>query len=183
MKNMALSNITPCQRREALILLKDFRELQEERIRQYNQLNNSHKIYLETGKQTLGQTYDFETYKTCVKQSTDQFKSISVKVLELSDKLGTIAQLNGNDNGPPVSFIKQIQESEEKKLRLTVDLQLAKQQAQEAPPDEEELHRKNINGISNILNQTTESIRDLMEEIRYFIAEIESVDEEECDSR
>ena len=109
MKNMALSNINPCQRREALILLKDFRELQEERIRQYNQLNNSHKIYLETGKQTLGQTYDFETYKTCVKQSTDQFKSISVKVLELSDKLGTIAQLNGNDNGPPVSFIKQIQ--------------------------------------------------------------------------
>lgn len=64
-----------------------------------------------------------------------------------------------------------------------MDLQLAKQQAQEAPPDEEELHRKNINGISNILNQTTESIRDLMEEIRYFIAEIESVDEEECDSR
>ena len=64
-----------------------------------------------------------------------------------------------------------------------MDLQLAKQQAQEAPSDEEELHRKNINGISNILNQTTESIRDLMEEIRYFIAEIESVDEEECDSR
>ena len=64
-----------------------------------------------------------------------------------------------------------------------MDLQLAKQQSQEAPADEEELHRKNINGISNILNQTTESIRDLMEEIRYFIAEIESVDEEECDSR
>ena len=106
---MALVNINPGQRREALILLKDFRELQEERIRQYNQLNNAHKTYLETGKQSLGQTYDFETYKTCVKQSTDQFKSISGKVLELSDKLGTIAQLNGNDNGPPASFLKQIQ--------------------------------------------------------------------------
>lgn len=62
-------------------------------------------------------------------------------------------------------------------------MQLAKQQAQEAPPDEEELHQKNVNGITNILNQTTESIRDLMEEIRYFIADIESVDEDECDSR
>ena len=62
-------------------------------------------------------------------------------------------------------------------------MQLAKQQAQEAPPDEEELHQKNVNGITNILNQTTEIIRDLMEEIRYFIADIESVDEDECDSR
>ena len=76
-----------------------------------------------------------------------------------------------------------LKEYEEQKLRLTVDLQLAKQQAQEAPEDEEELQEKNVKGISTRLNEVMGNITDIMEEIRYFVADVKSVDEEECDSR
>ena len=34
-----------------------------------------------------------------------------------------------------------------------------------------------------LLNGITENITDQMEEIRYFVADVMSVDEEECDSR
>ena len=64
-----------------------------------------------------------------------------------------------------------------------MDLQLAKQQAQEAPEDEEELQEKNVKGISTRLNEVMGNITDIMEEIRYFVADVKSVDEEECDSR
>ena len=80
-------------------------------------------------------------------------------------------------------FFLFLKEYEEQKLRLTVDLQLAKQQAQEAPEDEEELQEKNVKGISTRLNEVMGNITDIMEEIRYFIADVKSVDEEECDSR
>ena len=62
-------------------------------------------------------------------------------------------------------------------------MQLAKQQAQEAPAEEDELHKKNVNGIVTMLTKATENITDLMEEIRYFVADVKSIDEEECDSR
>ena len=80
-------------------------------------------------------------------------------------------------------FFLFLKEYEEQKLRLTVDLQLAKQQAQEAPEDEEELQEKNVKGISTRLNEVMGNITDIMEEIRYFVADEKSVDEEECDSR
>ena len=61
-------------------------------------------------------------------------------------------------------------------------MQLAKQQALEAPLDEKELNEKNVNGLVKLLANATENITDLMEEIRYFVADVVSV-EEECDSR
>ena len=75
------------------------------------------------------------------------------------------------------------QEHEGQKLRITVDLQLAKQQLIECPLDEKELNQKNVNGLVKLLNNVTENITDQMEEIRYFVADVTSVDEEECDSR
>ena len=106
---MALAKISAQERSEALVLLQDFRDLQEERIRQFNYLNTSHKTYLETGKQTGCQDYDLDNYKLCVKESTDKFKSISAKIMAINDKLAVFSRQNGNDNGPPMTFIKQIQ--------------------------------------------------------------------------
>lgn len=34
-----------------------------------------------------------------------------------------------------------------------------------------------------LLNNVTENITDQMEEVRYFVADVVSVDEEECDTR
>ena len=62
-------------------------------------------------------------------------------------------------------------------------MQLAKQQAIESPLDEKELNQKNVNGLMKLLNNVTENITDQMEEVRYFVADVVSVDEEECDTR
>jgi hypothetical protein len=40
-----------------------------------------------------------------------------------------------------------------------------------------------VNGIVGMLTKATENITDLMEEVRYFVADVKSIDEEECDSR
>ena len=56
---------------------------------------------------------------------------------------------------------------------------MAKQQAQEAPLEEDKLQDKNVKGIQKRLNEVIENITDLMEEIRYFVAETQSVDDEE----
>ena len=106
---MALTKNSPEERKQALVLLQDFRDLQEERIRQYNNLNQSHKVYLETGKGTGGQEYDFTSYKTCVKESTDKFQSISLKIIDIAKKLETLISKENADNQPPISFIRKIQ--------------------------------------------------------------------------
>ena len=109
---MALTNVTPKDRTEALVLLQDFRTLQEERIRQHNRLAEAHKIYLESGKATSGQTYDLNTYKLAVKDSTDNFKSISSKIIDIAKKLEPLVERNGGDgarSNTPIAFIQQIQ--------------------------------------------------------------------------
>ena len=105
---MALTKNTPEERKQALVLLQDFRDLQEERTRQYNKLNQSHKVYLETGKGTGGHDYDFNTYKASVKESTDKFQSISLKIIDIAKKLETITHIDA-DSQPPISYIKKIQ--------------------------------------------------------------------------
>ena len=106
---MALTKNTPEERKQALVLLQDFRDLQEERIKQYNKLNQSHKAYLETGKGTGGQDYDFNTYKASVKESTDKFQSISLKIIDIAKKLETITHIEDAGTQPPISYIKKIQ--------------------------------------------------------------------------
>ena len=91
---MALIKNSPEERKQALVLLQDFRDLQEERIRQYNTLTQSHKVYLETGKGTGGQEYDFNSYKTCVKESTDKFQTLSLKIIDIAKKLETLIKEN-----------------------------------------------------------------------------------------
>ena len=109
---MAFTNISSDERREALILLQDFRVLQEERTRQYNYLNNAHKVYLESGKSAAGKEYDLDTYKVSVKESTDKFNSISAKIMDIAKKIEVFCENNGERNAsskPPISFIRRIQ--------------------------------------------------------------------------
>ena len=77
---MALAHVSLADRKEALVLLQDFRTLQEERTRQFNRLADAHKIYMESGKATGGQAYDLDTYKLAVKDSTDNFHIVSGSV-------------------------------------------------------------------------------------------------------
>ena len=104
---MALNNTSLEERKEILLLLQDFRDLQEDRTRQYHCLNNAHKVYLETGQQTGGQSYDLDTYKHCVKESTDKFSSISSRILNISIRLEALSKQEEIQKA--ISFMKQIQ--------------------------------------------------------------------------
>ena len=109
---MALEHVSLADRKEALILLQDFRTLQEERTRQYNLLADAHKIYLESGKATGGRTYDLDTYKLAVKHSTDNFQGISNKIKDITKKLEAFVEKDGGDStrsNIPTIFIQHIQ--------------------------------------------------------------------------
>ena len=59
---------------------KEFVALQEERVRTYGQLEQSHKRYLNTAPD-----YDFPTYKMEVAKATETFSHLSNKILNLQN--------------------------------------------------------------------------------------------------
>ena len=59
--------------------LKDFKILQEERVKQYHLWEEDYKRYLATGP-----NYDFEMYKRCVKETTDQFQKASAAIMQVN---------------------------------------------------------------------------------------------------
>ena len=63
----------------------------------------------------------------------------------------------------------QIQDSEEKKLRTTVKLQLARQKVQDNESDDA---KDNVRFYLREINDTKEEINDSMEEIRYLLADM-----------
>ena len=77
-------------------------------------------------------------------------------------------------NDPELAkWLGNVQSLEELKLRLTVDLQLAVQQAKDEPDEElEDLMDKNVNGIRRKLGDIVDEINENLTEIRYHIHEL-----------
>jgi DNA repair REX1-B len=67
-----------------------------------------------------------------VTQATAKFKNLSRLILELASR----ASSDECRDETLANLIRKVQELEEKKLHLTVDHQLAQQQAQDNPDDE-----------------------------------------------
>ena len=63
-----------------------------------------------------------------------------------------------------------MQDLEEKKLRLTVESQLAKQDTQEF--EESEAIKVNLKRLNQETNSVVEEINETLEEIRYFLADL-----------
>ena len=78
-------------------------------------------------------------------QVTDKFKTLSRLILELQSR----AESEECRDKTLSNLIRKVQVLEEKKLHLTVDLQLALQQSQDNPDDE--LMRTNCRGIQTRL--------------------------------
>ena len=68
----------------------------------------------------------------------------------------------------------QIQEQEERKLRTTVKLQLARQKVQDCDSDDEKKDEASIEVRTLLceLNDRVEDINDALEEIRYILADM-----------
>ena len=65
--------------------LKDFKILQEERVKQYHLWEEDYKRYLATGP-----NYDFEMYKRCVKETTDNFQKASEAIMQVISAVKTL---------------------------------------------------------------------------------------------
>lgn len=73
-----------------------------------------------------------DPYQAVVSQATAKFQNLSRLILELGDQ----AASNECQDNTLANLIKKVQALEEKKLHLTVDHQLALQQAQDNPEDQ-----------------------------------------------
>ncbi len=67
--------------RISLVLGKDIRVLQEERVFPYKVLNDDHKIYLATGP-----NYDLDPFQAVVTQTTAKFQNLSRLILDLQSR-------------------------------------------------------------------------------------------------
>lgn len=145
---------------------RKFQTLQEQRILAFKELDDAHKVFLSHAPE-----YEphFDDFKKEVSKATDKFQSISKEIISLKKELDT----DFKDTNRLAELIGRIQELEEKKLHRVVDHQLAAQQALDNPGDE--LCEKNARLIKQDVNKTCEEITELLTEIRYEIAEIESV--------
>lgn len=65
-----------------------------------------------------------------------------------------------------------MQELEEQKLRITVNLQLARQRAQDCSPENEQKSVEKVRDLLRSLNSVVEHINDSMEEVRYRMADL-----------
>lgn len=143
-----------------VILARDFFTLQEERVRQYATLSASHREYLNSAP-----SYDILTYQKAVADATKNFKEISERIIEMRRQLDEEFREKELSN-----FIAKIQLLEEQNLRLTVDHQLASQQALDDPDDE--LLERNAKGIKKKLTEIAQEISESIEEMRYRVDEI-----------
>ena len=86
-----------------------------------------------------------DPFQAVVSQVTDKFKTLSRLILELQAR----AESEECRDKTLSNLIRKVQVLEEKKLHLTVDLQLALQQSEDNPDDE--LMRTNCRGIQTRL--------------------------------
>ena len=156
------------KKKSPVILGREFLRLQEERVKRYGILNQAHKTYLDSGPE-----YNIQEYQEKVEECTKEFRDISNKIIAAKK------ELEEEEKGDTMmaGMIGKVQEEEEKKLRMTVDHQLAMQQEKDNPGDK--LQEENVRGIRKRLEAIQEEVRDVLEEVRYRIADLEEDENEE----
>ncbi len=149
-------------KKSCLQLAEDFTRLQDERVRTYATLSEAHKKY-------LGDR-NFEAYKVDVASATDKFKDISSQIIAVRDHMV---------DEELAALVTRVQEEEEKKLKVTVDLQLARQRVQDCPPDEEDLAREGVRKLLREMNDIISEINGCMEDLRYRHAELQEAHDQD----
>ncbi|XP_076045131.1 required for excision 1-B domain-containing protein-like [Oratosquilla oratoria] len=138
-------------------LVKNFEQLQEERVHTYRLFEEGHKIYLASQP-----NYEFPKFRKLVHDVTEEFKRISEGIISIEKELRT------SGNVAVADIVAHIQEYEKRKLELTAHLQLAKQMLQENEGDLEQYKEREIR---KELSEVIEGINDQLSELKYAIAE------------
>ncbi|XP_068599884.1 required for excision 1-B domain-containing protein [Brachionichthys hirsutus] len=142
-------------------LIQRFYHLQTERLETHRLFEEGHEAYLRTGPR-----YDFAHYRQLVHEVTQAFSGISTDVLQLK------ARLHSEFNRPDLSeHVEKLQAKEKHKLELTAKLQLARQQSQDHPEDED--CQEKIREIKHEIIKNKEALSEIMQDFKY--------DSEECE--
>ncbi|XP_025894589.1 required for excision 1-B domain-containing protein [Nothoprocta perdicaria] len=120
-----------------------------------------HRAYLRAAPH-----YDFPRYRQLVHELTAAFGGISREVLGIERRLRQ--QL-----GRPelAQHLVRVQEREQEKLRLTAQLQLARQRAQDEPGVD--AHEQEVRELKHKLIKTMEAISEILQDLKYDSEEAE----------
>ncbi|XP_016395809.1 uncharacterized protein C19orf60 homolog [Sinocyclocheilus rhinocerous] len=136
-------------------LVRRFYVLQAERVEAYKLFEEGHEAYLRTGPH-----YDFEHYKQLVHEITKAFCGISKEVLQIKEKL------HQDFDRPDLSeHIDKLQIKEKEKLELTAKLQLAKQNAQDHPQDED--FQEKVRELKQDIIKNTAALSEILQDFKY----------------
>ncbi|XP_065102752.1 required for excision 1-B domain-containing protein [Paramisgurnus dabryanus] len=136
-------------------LVQRFYVLQAERVEAFKLFDEGHEAYLRTSPH-----YDFEHYKQLVHEITKAFCGISKEVLEIKE------QLHQDFDRPDLSeHIEKLQVKEKEKLELTAKLQLAKQNAQDHPENEDV--QEKVHQIKRDIIKNTAALADILQDFKY----------------
>ncbi|XP_033127455.1 required for excision 1-B domain-containing protein-like isoform X2 [Anneissia japonica] len=136
-------------------LVCEFYKLQEQRVATYKTLDNAHIAYLQTAPD-----YDFLNYRQKVHDVTEAFNHISQSVISIEQKLR-----NEHGKTAVADCIAQVQEMEKKHLEMIAELQLAKQNTQDLPGDEDV--RELMVFIKQRLNNLLQELAEHLENLKY----------------
>ncbi|XP_040563381.1 required for excision 1-B domain-containing protein-like [Lepeophtheirus salmonis] len=146
--------------------IREFKSLQEDRVREHKKLDLAFKTYLSSGPE-----YDFKTFQVAVGEATKSFKDTSNEILKLKSLLISEKEYENTFK----QSIEEIQILEGEKLKETVEYQLLAQEANDDPDDD--VADASAREKSKLLSQINEHIADAMEEIRYLLTDLEELDE------
>uniref|UniRef100_A0A674MSN3 Required for excision 1-B domain containing n=1 Tax=Takifugu rubripes TaxID=31033 RepID=A0A674MSN3_TAKRU len=114
-----------------------------------------HEAYLRTGPH-----YDFDHYKQLVHEITQAFCGISKEVLGIKERL------HHEFDRPDLSeHLEKLQNKEKQKLELTAMLQLARQQAQDHPEEDE--HQERIQEVKQKIIKIKEDLSEIMQDFKF----------------
>uniref|UniRef100_A0A8C5M413 Uncharacterized protein n=1 Tax=Leptobrachium leishanense TaxID=445787 RepID=A0A8C5M413_9ANUR len=108
-------------------LIQRFYELQTERVEAYRLFDEGHHAYLKSGPH-----YDFIQYRQLVHEITKAFNGINKELIQMKDRLREVY-----DRSDLSEHLEKMQEMEKEKLELTARLQIAKQNSQDHPNQED----------------------------------------------
>ncbi|MBN3303162.1 required for excision 1-B domain-containing protein isoform X2 [Amia ocellicauda] len=136
-------------------LVRRFYALQAERVEAYKLFEEGHDAYLRTGPH-----YDFDHYRQLVHEITQAFSGISQEVLQIKE------QLHQDCDRPDLSeHIDKLQAKEKEKLELTAKLQLAKQNVQDHPEDED--CGQSVQELKQKIIKNKESLSEILQDFKY----------------
>ncbi|XP_063311482.1 required for excision 1-B domain-containing protein [Pelobates fuscus] len=142
-------------------LIQRFYELQAERVEAYKLFEEGHQAYLKSGPH-----YDFIQYRQLVHEITKGFNGINKELIQMKDRFREVY-----DRPDLSEHLEKMQEIEKEKLELTARLQIAKQNSQDHPNQED--YQEEVQMLKHKIIKTVEAISEVLQDFKFDCEEIQ----------